>query len=207
MSDRAFEEACSNLGLQNKQPLFKKYLDLLMDYNQRVNLVGRQQSLDRLYHHHLLDCLLPIPLLNTKLTVCDVGTGAGFPGLCWALACDELQITLVEKIQKKAIFLTAVVEELKLSHRVTVLSDRVELVSLKADLITCRAVTQIAEFMKLTQHLGHKNSEWWLLKAKEETIQLELADLNTQRWSVNVVPLHHPTQDVTRNLVQITRAN
>ena len=176
-----------------------------MYWNQQLNLVGRQQTVERIHHHHLLDSLILTPLLKEFTEVCDVGSGAGFPALCWAIARDDFQVTLVEKSPKKASFLTCAVEELNLTSRVKVLCERVEQIQLKSKLISCRALTSISDFLKITDHLGSPDSKWWLLKAKNETIDQELVCVDQSKWSVTISPLIHPTQDVTRNLVEVRR--
>jgi 16S rRNA G527 N7-methylase RsmG len=97
------------------------------------------------------------------------------------------------------------VEELNLTNRVKVLCQRVEQVQLKSKLISCRALTSISDFLKMTHHLGAPDSRWWLLKAKNETINQELVCVDQSKWSVKIYPLIHPTQDVTRNLVEVER--
>jgi 16S rRNA (guanine527-N7)-methyltransferase len=110
MFDPSFKQACLKLGLESKIDLFEKYINIILYWNQQLNLVGRQQTVERIHHHHLLDSLILTPLLKEFTEVCDVGSGAGFPALCWAIARDDFQVTLVEKSPKKASFLTCSVE-------------------------------------------------------------------------------------------------
>lgn len=204
MFDLKFQKACEKLGVTKKLPVFEQYITYLSAANKEMNLIGRQQTLDRIYHYHLLDSLLLLPYLKERV-LCDIGSGAGFPALCWAMACDDLEITLIEKSPKKSLFLTNVVKELDLCQRVNIINERVEQVRLTFDLMSCRAFASIENFLKLTDHLGHKKSKWWLLKAKNETIQEEVKFVDQTSWNINIVPLFHPTQDVTRNLVEVTR--
>jgi 16S rRNA (guanine527-N7)-methyltransferase len=207
MIDILFEKACLDLKLEKKIPLFQEYVSLLLSWNKKINLIGRQQSTERIYHYHLLDCLIITPLLGKFKNICDIGAGAGFPGLCWALADDSLFVTLVEKSSRKVDFLTCVVKELNLAHRVRIVNERVENLRFPAELISCRALTSIADFLKITDKLGNNNSIRWLLKAKNETIDAELALIDRAVWNFSVIPLTHPTQEVTRNLVEVMRKN
>lgn len=207
MVDLAFQQGCLQLGLEKKLDFFVQYVQLIMKWNDKLNLVGRQQDVARLYHHHVLDSLLVWPYLKNIQQVCDVGSGAGFPALCWALAKEDLQLTLVEKSPKKVQFLTQAVKELNLGNRVSILNQRVEHVQLKAELMSSRALTSTADFLRMTEHLATPSSTWWLLKAKNEKINEEIALVNQQQWNIKIIPLEHPTQAIIRNLVEVTRNN
>ncbi len=205
MFKESFLKAIEGLNLAVYAKEYDSFINLLMEWNQKLNLVGRQQSLERIYHLHLLDSLLAVPYLEGAGVICDVGSGAGFPALCWALSLPEKKFFLIEKSPKKCQFLTYAVKKLDLAQRVTILNSPVEQVKgMNPDLLTCRALTSIADFLKITQHLACDKTKWLMLKALDETISKEIADCNQQEWMFQVIRLNHPTQDVTRNLVEIT---
>lgn len=101
-------------GLPCSEDLAEKlriYLNLLTEWNQRMDLtavMGEEELLAR----HFLDSLtvMKTGLLSGAKTLIDVGTGAGFPGLVIAMACLELQVTLLDSQQKRLNFLQAVIE-------------------------------------------------------------------------------------------------
>ena len=101
-------------GLPCSEDLAEKlriYLNLLTEWNQRMDLtavMGEEELLAR----HFLDSLtvMKTGLLSGAETLIDVGTGAGFPGLVIAMACPELQVTLLDSQQKRLNFLQAVIE-------------------------------------------------------------------------------------------------
>lgn len=104
---------------------FRRYEQLLIEWNQRVNLTAiRSSEMIRIKHFlDSLSCLIVIR--GSPRKVVDVGTGAGFPGLPLKIACPALDLTLVESVGKKAAFCKLVVRELGLSG-VTVLNQRAE---------------------------------------------------------------------------------
>lgn len=104
----------------------KVYRDMLVDWNQRMDLTNVPEA--EIPARHFLDSLLPLTiegLFPLEARIIDVGTGAGFPGLALAIARPDLQVTLLEAQGKRCGFLNAVKEELGLSH-VQVIQDRAE---------------------------------------------------------------------------------
>ena len=95
-----------------------RYHRLLCEWNARMNLTGDTDFAVALYRHYL-DSLAPLRLEGLfahGARVIDVGSGAGFPGLPLAIARPDLQVTLLDALQKRISFLAAVVEELGLTH-------------------------------------------------------------------------------------------
>ncbi|PKN44056.1 MAG: hypothetical protein CVU59_12645, partial [Deltaproteobacteria bacterium HGW-Deltaproteobacteria-17] len=103
------------------EPRLQAYLDLLLDWNTRINLISRKETAPWI---HLQDSLYFAAVLPPGGTLVDIGTGAGFPGLITALARPDLKVTLVEPQHKKQLFLEAAASRLGLP--VTRLEARVE---------------------------------------------------------------------------------
>ena len=95
---------------------FKKYAALLKEWNEKMNLTAITDE-PEIVEKHFYDCLLPTShdLLDDRL-ICDLGTGAGFPGLVWAIAYPKCVVTLVDATAKKCTFLNEVIKELNLTN-------------------------------------------------------------------------------------------
>lgn len=204
--DKKTQQVLIEMGLESSLATLDLFLQLLIEANKTLNLVGRQQSVERLCQLHLLDCLLPWPRFTSFKKIADIGPGGGFPGICWAIVSRETDFLLIEKSPKKSQFLTYVVQELKLDKRVTVVNARVQDCSFAPELIVSRAVAQAGLFLEMTAALDQgQNPQWWLLKALKESIEQELQHLDPSVWSWDIEPLHHPLQDVSRHLMRIKK--
>jgi len=93
---------------------FETYYAMLADWNTRVNLTAITEPED-VAKKHFLDSLAAAPYLKANAAVADVGTGAGFPGLPLLILRPDLKLTLIDSLQKRLVFLEAVLKELKLS--------------------------------------------------------------------------------------------
>ena len=94
--------------------LFETYYAMLADWNTRVNLTAITEPED-VAKKHYLDSLAAAPYLKPNAAVADVGTGAGFPGVPLLILRPDLKLTLIDSLQKRLVFLEAVLKELKLS--------------------------------------------------------------------------------------------
>ncbi|MFF3496402.1 16S rRNA (guanine(527)-N(7))-methyltransferase RsmG [Streptomyces sp. NPDC002795] len=101
-----------------------RYAELLADAGVQRGLIGPRE-VPRLWERHILNCAVLSEVVPEGLTVCDVGSGAGLPGIPLALVRPDLKITLLEPLLRRTTFLTEVVELLGLDH-VTVVRGRAE---------------------------------------------------------------------------------
>ncbi|UUU23454.1 16S rRNA (guanine(527)-N(7))-methyltransferase RsmG [Streptomyces sp. DSM 40750] len=101
-----------------------RYAELLAETGVQRGLIGPRE-VPRLWERHLLNCAVLSEVVPEGVTVCDVGSGAGLPGIPLALVREDLKITLLEPLLRRTNFLTEVVELLGLDH-VTVVRGRAE---------------------------------------------------------------------------------
>ncbi len=137
-----------------------RYAGLIREWNQRVNLVSRQDE-NRILSRHVLDSLCLLQAIEFKSGECilDLGSGAGFPGIPVALARPDLTMLLLESKRKKVIFLQKAVAELSLLHCKAILG-RVEDLSNtlpRVDMIVSRAVAELAVLIDWSRPLFLKH--------------------------------------------------
>lgn len=122
------------------------YYELLVEYNKVMNLTGITEE-NEVYLKHFYDSitLTKIIDLNKVNSLCDIGTGAGFPGLVLKIVFPNMYVTLVDSLNKRINFLDVVINKLKLDNIVTVHA-RAEEYALNNrelfDVVTARAVAQ-----------------------------------------------------------------
>jgi 16S rRNA (guanine527-N7)-methyltransferase len=163
-----------------------RYEEMLICYNEKTNLVA-SSTLSQIWTRHFLDSAQLLPFIpDTAESLADMGSGAGFPGLVLALVAQDkgrsLRVHAIESIGKKADFLKAIVDELKLD--VVVHRERIEdIKDLKADVVTARALKPLPEALKYAKPLMKNNSVCILLKGKRSTEELTQAK---KYWTFDV---------------------
>lgn len=135
------------------------FAEILATRGVERGLIGPRE-VPRLWSRHLVNCAVVAQEAEGDLpqgcTVADVGSGAGLPGLVWALVRPDLQVTLIEPLLRRATFLSEVVAELSLSDRVSVLRARAEDVApAEFDVVTARAVARLPQLLMWTLPLAH----------------------------------------------------
>lgn len=168
----------------------ERYLDLLLLWNQRINLTAVRDAAG-IIEKHFLDSLAVVPHIpGDAATLVDVGSGPGFPGAVIALARPALRATLVESNQKKAAFLQALRRELPIPN-VTVLAQRAESSAPGTfDVAVSRATLEVPEWLALGSKLVHSGG---LVIAMEGSTQYSLPP-NCRR-------LPYPLTGATRALI------
>ena len=146
-------KAAEDVGLElteEKYNKFIKYMRLLQEWNEKINLTAIVED-EEIVKKHFIDCMKAFKrdeFKNAK-TLIDVGTGAGFPGLPIAIMREELNVTLLDSLNKRINFLNTVVSELGLKN-VTTIHSRAEDGARKKelreafDIATSRAVANMS---------------------------------------------------------------
>ncbi|WP_224758464.1 16S rRNA (guanine(527)-N(7))-methyltransferase RsmG [Corynebacterium stationis] len=156
--------------------LAEKYHDLLATDGSTRGFIGPRE-VPRLWERHLINCAVIGDVMDEGATVVDVGSGAGLPGIPLAIARPDLQITLIEPLLKRSVFLQEVVDKLALDN-VAVIRGRAEEGPIKkavagADIVTSRAVAPLGKLAKWSLPLVRRGGE--MIAMKGESVHEELA--------------------------------
>jgi 16S rRNA (guanine527-N7)-methyltransferase len=134
---------------------FQLYYDELVAWNKRMNLTAIVDY-EEVQVKHFLDALtLTMVLSDAPSKVADIGTGAGLPGIALKIACPNIELTLIDSTQKKALFLDHIVAALKLEG-VSVVTGRAEELAHdvqyreRFDAVLARGVAKLASLVELT---------------------------------------------------------
>jgi 16S rRNA (guanine527-N7)-methyltransferase len=137
--------------LQKEQ--FTALKPLYIDWNSKINVISRK-DMDSFYLHHVLHSLAIARFINFKpgSQIIDIGTGGGFPGIPLSIFFPEVKFSLVDSIAKKIKVVTAIADAIEIKNTRAVQS-RSENFKGKFDFIVSRAVTNLPDFVRQTQHL------------------------------------------------------
>lgn len=119
MENRALlRDCCEQMGVslgEKETEQFMTYLSLLLEWNEKMNLTAITEPREVVLKH-FADCLSLVPCVEWRdgMRVIDVGTGAGFPGIPVKIACPEIELTLLDSLQKRIGFLQEVGSQLGL---------------------------------------------------------------------------------------------
>ncbi len=124
----------------------QSYVDLLLKWNAKINLIGRNTEAE-IWSRHIEDSIqLSQYIPPAALEILDIGSGGGLPGIVLSILNPEKRITLVESDQRKAAFLRTCIRSLQLNA--TISTERVEaLPSTQADCITARALAPLVDLL------------------------------------------------------------
>ena len=99
----------------NQLEKFDKYMQLLLEWNEKINLTAIIEP-DEVKIKHFLDSLTVLKYINDEDKVIDIGTGAGFPGIPLKIMKPDAKISLLDSLNKRINFLNLVIEELELKN-------------------------------------------------------------------------------------------
>lgn len=214
MNKEEFINEVNKLGISlDKEKLDKldKYYELLIEWNNKINLTRVTQK-EEVYLKHFYDSLTLIKAydLNKKISVCDIGTGAGFPGIVLKIIFENLNITLVDSLNKRIIFLNDVIEKLELKN-IQAIHSRAEDFSKNNresfDLVVSRAVSRLNILDELCIPLVKINGYFIPMKANiegelEEAIK-GIVKLGAEKEEV--ISFYLPKEESIRNLIKIKK--
>lgn len=187
--------------LQLKQ--LERYYELLIEYNKVMNLTGITIK-EEVYLKHFYDSLTIAKVidLNKYESLCDVGTGAGFPGLVLKILYPNLKVTLLDSLNKRLNFLNVVIKELNLKDIETVHS-RAEEYNKQFDITVARAVAPLNILLEYCIPITKVNGYFIAMKGKNEEANNALKELNSEIIETDSFLL--PIENSNRTIIKIKK--
>jgi 16S rRNA (guanine527-N7)-methyltransferase len=181
-----------------------RYIDLLATWGIERGLLGPREE-PRLWDRHILNCAVVAPRVPAAATVADVGSGAGLPGLVWAIARPDLSVTVIEPLLRRATFLTEVVDELGLANVIVVRGRSVD-VSEVFDVVTARAVADLGKLGSWCLPLVRPGGV--LLAFKGESASVEIAmwtEALRRDGAIDIVVKSYGDVETPTTVVEVSR--
>ena len=196
--------------IQLKQ--FYNYMNLLIEWNKKINLTAITEP-NEIILKHFVDSLTISKYISDGTRVVDVGTGAGFPGIPLKIYRQDIEITLLDSLQKRINFLDEVIRELNL-EKIETIHSRVEDFGKdkkyreKFDIATSRAVANLAtlsEYLLSLVKVGGKviSMKGSLIEEELENSKNAIKILGGKIEKVDEFDL--PNSDISRNIVLIDK--
>ena len=208
MNKEQFILAVKELGIElTEEQLIKlnSFYKLLVEWNEKINLTRITEEED-VYLKHFYDSLTIAKVvdLSTKKTLCDVGTGAGFPGIVLKIVYPNLKITLVDSLLKRVNYLNTIIKDLGLEN-IQAIHSRGEDFKEKFDIVTARAVANIEKLLGFTMHLVNKDGLFIAMKGNisEEMTESVINRINKKYKIEDINSFLLPIENSNRSLVVI----
>ena len=202
-----------NIDLKEKQiKQLYDYMNLLIEWNKKINLTAIIEPKEIILKH-FVDSLTISKYINEKSTLIDIGTGAGFPGIPLKILRDDINITLVDSLNKRIKFLDEVIEKLNLDNIKTV-HGRAEEIGRnteyreKFDYATSRAVANISTLSEYLIPLIKNNGQCIYMKGTDLDEELEKGKKAISVLGGNIVNKEEfelPYSDIKRTIIIIEK--
>ena len=201
-----------NIELTQKQlDQLERYYELLVEWNEKINLTNITEK-EQVYLKHFYDSLTISKVIdfNNIDNLCDIGTGAGFPGLVLKIVFPNLKVTLVDSLNKRINFLNEVINELNLNEITTVHSRAEEFAKQnieKFDIVTARAVAHLSILLEYSIPMVKINKYFVAMKAnineELEESKNSLKILNSKIIQIEKFKL--PIEESNRTIIKIEK--
>ena len=182
-----------------------KFYYLLIEWNEKINLTRITEEKD-VYLKHFYDSLTITKEIDLSKvnTLCDVGTGAGFPGIVLKIMYPNLKVTLIDSLLKRVNYLNEIIKELELTGIVAI-HTRGEDYKDKFDVVTSRAVANIEKLVTFTMHLVDKDGVFIAMKGNidNELTNSVKKNISKKYKIVKINKFHLPIEESERSLVVI----
>lgn len=210
MNKEEFIDEVKKLGINltsNQLEQLDKFYQILIEENEKINLT-RITIEEDVYLKHFYDSLTLVKEINLNEieTLCDVGTGAGFPGIVLKIVFPHLKVTLIDSLQKRVNYLNNTISKLGLNN-IEAVHSRAENYMKEFDLVTTRAVASLEKLIPWCMHLVNNNGKFIAMKGniKEEIINSEKVLKKYKSRISNINEFVLPKEFSKRSLVVIEK--
>ena len=203
----------SGADLKAAEGVFGDRLDLASSYVEHLATSGIERGLigprevPRLWSRHVLNCAVVQELIPQGARLADVGSGAGLPGLCLAIARPDLEITLIEPLERRVIWLDEVIEDLGLENAAILRSRGEQAVGqIDVDVVTARAVSALVGLLDITLPLLRGTGQLLALKGRTAEEEVRKAQKKLDRYGVRETEILLTGEDLLEEPTTVVRA-
>ena len=210
MNKEEFYAALKDLNIElneHQKEQLEQFYEILIEENQKINLT-RITDKEDVYLKHFYDSLTISKVIDlTKVnTLCDVGTGAGFPGIVLKIVYPNLKVTLIDSLLKRVNYLNRTIEKLEL-HGIKAIHTRSEDYKNQFDVVTSRAVASLEKLIPYCIHLIKKDGKMIAMKANL-TDEIEKSTKFFKKYNIKISMQEEfllPKEGSKRTLLVITK--
>lgn len=210
MNKEEFEKELLKLGIDLKEKQksqLEEFYNILIEENKKINLTRILEKED-VYLKHFYDSLTIVKVVDfSKInTLCDVGSGAGFPGIVLKIVFPNLKVVLIDSLQKRVNYLNRTIESLGLEN-IKAIHTRSEDYKETFDLVVARAVARLDKLINWCSHLIGKNQLFVAMKANvdDELVGIDKTLTKNNCLVENIEKFNLPKENSNRALVVIRK--
>lgn len=193
---------------------FEKYQQLLLDWNEKINLTAITEEND-IITKHFIDSLTCLKYIKNNDKIIDVGTGAGFPGIPIKIVSRETKLTLLDSLNKRIVYLDDVVNNLKLENVETIHGRAEELgqndkYREKYDIVTARAVANLKVLSEYCLPFVKVGGKFVCMKGSEYKDEVEEAKAHIGNLGGKITEIEEiilPETDIKHTIIVIEKIN
>jgi 16S rRNA (guanine527-N7)-methyltransferase len=209
-----FKKVCSSFRINLSDEIIEKfqaYMTLLLEWNKRIHLVSKRDATTDRILRHFVDSLSIFKVIDLPkdTNLLDLGAGAGFPSVPIKIVREDINLSLMESIRKKSLFLQKLIKDIRLKH-VSVINKRAEDLmdapdyKEKFDIVTAKALGNLKETMRLSAPFLKKHG--LLVAYKGERVEKEIKEIEEKNFLIGKkISVKIPDFDLKRKIVVIEK--
>jgi 16S rRNA (guanine527-N7)-methyltransferase len=202
------QAAACDIGLTEQQlALLGTFVADLITWNQKINLTAITDPVE-VIEKHLIDSLIPAYHLREGASVLDIGTGGGLPGIPLKIYMPSLKMTMIDGSRKKISFVSHIIRQLGLVDAEAMQMRAEDLARMSDcqqvyDVVICRAVTSVKQFVTLGTPFLKKDGIMIAMKGPEFSGELDEFTAGAATKDIRIIPYRLPVSDAARTLLLI----